>query len=305
MTYHSDAHNYGFLLAEIVPWLREQGVQIEREMNADTESLTADYAINPDISELTGEYTPENAACLILGVNPQRNDNRVNDTDSAFVQKRDSLTRSIKSFYRDELRLQKIARLNDNLFSGISGITSEDVENWCNQNGYFWCVPTKKQTDISKTILSSIDATALVREVAELKGRLKDESDNHTALRKAAEERDGLKESCRALSIKLEELIGEQGIATATISRLEADLMTGKSKSFMLELLGGLVTSLLYVDIFKQGNIEVGKVTSALECVGLGLTPETVSKYLKQSATRLSDSNQAEGIIKYLENNKK
>lgn len=307
MTYPSDAHKYGFLLAEIVPWLREQDVQIQQEISAKPEYLTPNYAIEPDLENPIFGYTVNDAASLILGFNSGRRDNRIDSSNMEFAKERNKIARSMYVLYSEQMKSQQeevsSANIAGSLFDKIF-ITAAEAENWCNQNGCFWCVPTKRQTKVSDIVMSNIDASALQNEIHELKDRLKNEADNHTFLRKAAEERDSLKAEHLALAALLSENQAKLLEANTTIEALNADLIGGKSKSFMLELLGGLATSLLYVDIFKKGNIEVGTVTSALEQVGLKPTPEVVSRYLKEAANRLVESEKADSIIKYLENNK-
>ena len=130
--------------------------------------------------------------------------------------------------------------------------------------------------------------------------QIKDHEATAKFMREVTQERDSLSRQVTQLNMDKQHLVEQLVLATKQNKELSADLLTGKSRTFFLEMLGGLVSSILYVDIFKSGNISVGKVTMALEIVGLTPTPEKVSQYLKAAALKLEENNKDTAIKEYL-----
>ena len=117
--------------------------------------------------------------------------------------------------------------------------------------------------------------------------------------------RDKLKDENTALlnrNIELEKINNE---LVHKIDILNKDIIQGKSRTTYQQILGGLVTSTLYVDIFKDGNLESGTILSCLEQVGIKIAQETITKYLREAANKLQENGEDKTIIQYLEKHKK
>lgn len=294
MTYPSNTT--AFKLADLLPIIRKHGLTLDAEKRVSIEALTPQYAKNFIYSR---HITKENAALILCGVDPSSE-----YYDSNGFWQDSTPVRGYDKFFNflDEGQSQTILKV-----TSISPLMflQEQIREWCASNGFYWPIPSSSggvQALGNKN--HSLEVDKLQKQLEDVTSQLKEQEASSKFLREITQERDNLREENTNLKTNLFDLEVDLDIALEKVTILENDKLAGKSRSFMLELLGGLVTSVLYVDIFKKGNIEVGTVTSVLEQVGLKPTPETVSRYLKEAATRLTDSEKAETIIKYLENKK-
>jgi|GEM_PF-4345475 len=285
-----------FKISSVIPILRKYGIQLDSEKSASTDALTPTYA--KDYLHAT-YIDPESVILLLCGVNPSHD---YYDQDGYWND--GSPVRNYRKY--SELILTAIDNQQLNtVHSKNNKINQDQIRSWCSAMNIYWPIPTNG-TAFANTPLKdqNSEIEKLQDQLKEASSQLKEQEANSKFIRDLTLERDNLKDENLKLKIANFDLEAEIDDAKQKISALERDIISGKSRSFLLEILGGLTTSLLYVDIFKSGNIEIGKVTSALDSVGINATPETVSNYLKQAAARLSDSGKADTVIEYLKINK-
>jgi hypothetical protein len=128
---------------------------------------------------------------------------------------------------------------------------------------------------------SDADLMARVRAVEdERDGLAREVADLSTA----AFDRDNLKEQVSALEARVRELSGLLDAANTKIAELSSDEAKGKTKTAMLQVIGGLVQANTDMDIYAERLDGFDKLYGDLQTVGVTVRDDAIRKYLKAAA---------------------
>lgn len=285
------SNTYAIKIADIIPILRKYNTQLKCEDGKNISDLTPEYAKKYANREF---ISLQDATILLCKHDPST-------TELQDSWGNDSSPVDYDYFYS----LLERASLSSKIIRNQQGLYSiKSIQSFCLENDLFFPIPT--------TNLEKISASGKDREIQQLKEQIKkanqkimEQEENAQFIIDTTKIRDKLKDENTALlsrNIELEKINNE---LIHKIDTLNRDIIQGKSRTTYQQILGGLVTSTLYVDIFKDGNLESGTILSCLEQVGIKIAQETITKYLREAANKLQENGEDKAIIQYLEKHKK
>lgn len=152
-----------------------------------------------------------------------------------------------------------------------------DICTWYAKRGRKWPIPDPNPQPATNAEMAErlrvaeADRARLMRDTADL-----------TVL---ANDRARLREQVDALNTKNSELSALLDAANAKAQELSGDQAAGKSRSAMLQVIGGLVLANTIMDIHAARLDGLGKLRGDLQTVGVSIGEDALRGYLKDAAT--------------------
>ena len=269
MKFLSDFQAYGFDETEIIAFLVTHGINIG-DPSAQHKPSTKPVPHWKQVMALLPHLTLTEVVSAFVGLDPASRQLLSAKDQADFSRYQSLITRSIE---KGELLAEAVqgGRTGDDWI-----ITPTDLMAWCSSKGMACPLPGRVAFQMPENELRNA-LESCEQERAEWKTKAKSLEAEAAQLKTRQAEIAQLRNELRA---KTEEV----SALTADLAAVKSDVMSGKTKTTTLKLIGGLAITGHGMDIHAERLDGIAEMLRDLEKVGAGVTEKTLREKIKEAA---------------------